>query len=49
MSETKADRRHTAANDTDLTLNNRPQTGLKVVPGHISSVGEVDEGSKSEY
>lgn len=47
--KTEADRRHAGADDSDLTLEDGPQTGLEVVPCHVGGVGEVDEGAEAEH
>ena len=48
-SESETDGGHAAANDTNLALDHRPETGFEVVPCHISGVGEVNERSKSKH
>ena len=47
--ETESDGGHTAAYDTNLTLDYRPETGFQVVPRHVDSVGEVDERAEAKY
>ena len=47
--ETEADRRHARADDADLALEHRPQTGLEVVPCHVCRVCKVHEGAQAEH